>query len=267
MTEAFFVHLAPGQAVRVLVPTGMSTRQDSTASRTPILLIHGAGMSAESWDQVIEPLGAALPTYAIDLPGHGESFTPDADWQFDFGAFIANVCQLLECTRVHLVGNSLGALVALEAAATNPRLTEKLVLVGIAGSTAEERAQRQQDMERRMSEPGGPPSVSLDQVMAQFVKPSRELTEQVRASLERSEAYRAVIRRMVGGHDTAATAASVRCPTLIMCGRGDPLLARTDAFRQAFPNAESVIVEGAGHFPQKDEPAAFVQAVLDFILR
>ena len=47
------------------------------AGANPILFLHGVHGTAESWDAVVQALNGALPAFAVDLRGHGESSWPE----------------------------------------------------------------------------------------------------------------------------------------------------------------------------------------------
>ncbi|NEQ50193.1 MAG: alpha/beta fold hydrolase [Leptolyngbya sp. SIO3F4] len=98
--------------------------------RTPMLLIHGFGASLEQWRSNLRTWGQQRPVYAIDMLGFGHSqkaatLLGAEVWQeqaYDFWQAIIG-------RPVILLGHSLGALVALTAAARHSAMTERLVLL------------------------------------------------------------------------------------------------------------------------------------------
>jgi pimeloyl-ACP methyl ester carboxylesterase len=59
----------------------------------------------------------------------------------------------------------------------------------------------------------------------------------------------------------------IRCPVLAVQGREDEYgtLAHVEAIGEAVPRAELLVLEACGHSPHKDQPAAVIRAVLDFV--
>ncbi|WP_069159787.1 alpha/beta fold hydrolase [Nocardia altamirensis] len=86
----------------------------------PLVLLHGGGASASCWLPVLDQLSVDRRVLALDFPGHGETPAPGPDIEVDLPWLTEELG--IELRRlgingpVDLVGNSLGGLVALEAA-------------------------------------------------------------------------------------------------------------------------------------------------------
>lgn len=82
-----------------------------------IVLIHGWATDANYWNAQINLLKTKYTVVAVDLAGHGGSTQSRTDWSMEkYGADVATVVQLIPNQQVILVGHSMGATVALEAA-------------------------------------------------------------------------------------------------------------------------------------------------------
>ncbi|MFW6690924.1 alpha/beta fold hydrolase [Streptomyces sp. MAR4 CNX-425] len=95
-----------------------------------VLLLHGTTASLGVWDAVVERLGPAVRTVAVDQRGHGRSGKP-ADG-YDAAAYTADLRALiraLDCGPVVAVGHSLGARNAVVLAAEHPELVAGVVAV------------------------------------------------------------------------------------------------------------------------------------------
>ena len=80
---------------------------------TPVILIHGFGGDSDNWLFNIDAVNAKAPVYAIDLPGHGQSIKKIDNP--DVGTMVSAVMQLmdhLDTEKAHLVGHSMGGLIA-----------------------------------------------------------------------------------------------------------------------------------------------------------
>lgn len=86
-----------------------------------VVLIHGVGMNHSVWSPQIDALTARYRVVAYDMLGHGGSALPTAAPTLDeYGSQLERLLDALEIERAHVVGHSMGALVALEFALTHP---------------------------------------------------------------------------------------------------------------------------------------------------
>jgi pimeloyl-ACP methyl ester carboxylesterase len=134
----------PGLAIeeRYVEAGGLSVRYLVAGEGPPLLLLHGAGENALDWRWVMPNLAAANRVYAPDLPGSPDSARPDAAYSpafFErfvaafFERFVAAFLDALGIGPATFVGNSLGGLIALRLALSEPDRVRALVLVGSAG--------------------------------------------------------------------------------------------------------------------------------------
>ncbi len=101
---------------------------------TPVVLIHGFGGDLDNWLFNIDALAAAHPVYALDLPGHGQSVKPQAE--ADLELLVRTVKEFLASLgleRAHLVGHSMGGLVAARVAIEEPQTVASVSLICSAG--------------------------------------------------------------------------------------------------------------------------------------
>src|SRR3712207_6269478 len=113
---------------------GLPTRYLIAGTGTPLVLLHGAGDNALDWRWVMPDLAATHRVYAPDLPGSPDSARPNADYSpAFFERFVAAFVDALDIGRATFVGNSLGGLVALRLALSEPARVTALVLVDSAG--------------------------------------------------------------------------------------------------------------------------------------
>lgn len=104
---------------------------------TPVLLIHGLGASCLHWRKNITVLAQQHRVYAIDLIGFGASAKPKPGEMihYDFetwGKQINDFCREVIGEPVHLAANSIGGLVALQAAVNQPEQVKSLALLDCA---------------------------------------------------------------------------------------------------------------------------------------
>jgi pimeloyl-ACP methyl ester carboxylesterase len=95
-----------------------------------VVLLHGLGSSSADWPLQVPALSERHHVYAVDLPGHGES-APLAGWPGieDYTDNLANWMRVGGLKTAHVVGLSLGGLIALQLGADFPELVKSLTIV------------------------------------------------------------------------------------------------------------------------------------------
>jgi 4,5:9,10-diseco-3-hydroxy-5,9,17-trioxoandrosta-1(10),2-diene-4-oate hydrolase len=113
---------------------GLPVRYLAAGEGPPLVLLHGAGDNSLDWRWVLPALARMHRVYAPDLPGSPDSARPPADYSSAFfERFVAAFVDALGVGRATFVGNSLGGLIALRLALSEPARVGALVLVDSAG--------------------------------------------------------------------------------------------------------------------------------------
>lgn len=113
---------------------GLPIRYLSAGEGPPMVLLHGAGDNALDWRWVLPVLSRTHRVYAPDLPGSPDSARPSTDYSpAFFERFVAAFADALGVGSAVFVGNSLGGLVSLRLALSEPERVNALVLVDSAG--------------------------------------------------------------------------------------------------------------------------------------
>lgn len=113
---------------------GLPTRYFAAGAGPPLVLLHGDGESAFDWSWTLPALARTHRVYAPDLPGSGGTAKPAADYSPAFlGRFAASCLDAAGVGRAAVVGSSLGGLVALRVALSEPSRVSTLVLVASSG--------------------------------------------------------------------------------------------------------------------------------------
>ncbi|MFC4913054.1 alpha/beta fold hydrolase [Actinomadura gamaensis] len=245
---------APGRARRFTTPGGFRTFELGEPD-APTLVLPGLPVNADTWAPVIARLKDAR---AVDLPGLGLSAGHPGDWPAWLAALLA------ETGPAHLVGHSIGAAAALDAASARPDAVDRLTLVApFFLQPHPGRTVRWTPLTRRYLRRVRPADLA------------RRLTGDT-ASADALETSVADLRR-----STAATAARLLASTgrttwrddlqtklqrypgtvHIITGSNDPLTPQARALLEAHPRATLTVIPGAGHHPQLTHPDELSQAL------
>jgi len=123
-----------------------------------VLLIHGFGASVGHWRKNIPVLAESCRCYAIDLIGFGASAKPQpgAEIEYTFetwGELVVDFCQEVIGSPTILVGNSIGCIVALQAAVTNPESVRGVALLNCSLRLLHDRKRAKMPFYRRWGTP------------------------------------------------------------------------------------------------------------------
>ena len=117
---------------------------DERGEGPPLLLVHGLGSSSRDWFEQVSHFADRYRVLRIDLRGHGRSERPPGPYHIaQFARDVAVGLRRLNAAPAHVVGLSMGGMVALELAASAPALVRSLV---ITNSVADTRLQTWADL-------------------------------------------------------------------------------------------------------------------------
>jgi pimeloyl-ACP methyl ester carboxylesterase len=238
-----------------------------------LVLLHGGAQNAHTWDSVALLLDR--PLLAVDLPGHGHSRHRDdhAYWPKENAAAIERALRAWEVRPKLLVGMSLGGLTAVALAARAPDLAPALLLVDVTPGVNREKSSAIAQFIN------GPEHFeSFDEILQRTIQFNPTRTEQ---SLRRGVLHNAVEDadgrwrwrydlprtgsgegdegRILPGLDELWDAiGAYRGPLTLVRGALSPVVDDDDVaeLRRRNAHAEVVVVDGAGHSVQGDQPKA-----------
>ncbi|MHA6796512.1 alpha/beta fold hydrolase [Pseudonocardia bannensis] len=268
----------------------LHVRETPGPDDVPAVFVHGLSGSATNWTDLAGLLAPRAAGTAVDLPGFGLS-RPLLSRDYSPAAHAdALLCFLAGRGRpVHLLGNSLGGVIALTVAARRPELVRTLTLVSPA------MPDRRPDP-RRMSDPrmalamvpglgrraraqlaAASPRARAEQVVRLcFGDPSlapehrlAEAAEEIVARGRQPWAGEAVERTALGmfaswaGRGLWATAARVSVPTLVVWGDRDRLISPRLATRtvRSLRRGKLLMLPGVGHIAQIEAAQTVARAV------
>ena len=266
---------------------GLPTRY-LTAGTTgpPLVLLHGVGDNALDWQWVMPTLARTQSVYALDLPGSGGSVKPDVDYSpAFFTEFLSAFLDALEVERAAVVGNSLGGLVGLRLALSEPSRVSALGLVASAGL-----GQEVTYALRSLTLPGygrlavawgkRPPGAAqraLGRATLLFARPQsvplKWLKEQYRLARLPGflEAQMATVRAQVGLKGQREVLVDrltqLEVPTILVWGTRDRVLPYSHA-KEAVSRLQEgslELISECGHSPQVEQPERFVSALGRFL--
>ena len=234
----------------------------------PLLLIHGLGYARWGWEPVVEPLARSFDVILFDNRGIGESDAPPGP--YSAAVMAADAAQVLDeagVERAHVLGTSLGGMVAQELALAAPERVERLVLVSTT--------------------PGGPESFPMpEQTVALMTSGAtlRQFVENALAPGAEDELVERILRhreRTAQPFDAwSAQAAAGATFDALDRDRGDRVRRRSSCtgrkmrswipatqtlLARRIPGARVELFPGGGHLFFWEQPERFVEVVTEFL--
>lgn len=249
---------------------GTRCRVVEGGSGVPVVFFHGAGgLLADN--PFLDGLAQRCHVLAPEWPGYGDSTGDDLlEDMLDFALHGWDLLDALGVSRPHLIGHSMGGMIAAEMACLAPRDLSRLVLVGAAGLWIDEN-------------PIPDIFAMLPHELADvlFVDPARgaalltggadlsdiEALKDFYLVTQRRLAMAGKILFPIPNRRLSKRLYRLTAPTLVLWGAADRLIPPVYATRwQALiPGARVQMIEGAGHMLPWEQPAAFVDAVVKFL--
>jgi len=266
--------------VNGIVIDGLRWEVRARGGGRPMLLIHGFTGRGTAWGAHATAFARAFRVITVDLPGHGRSGSADpARMSVERTADdLATIIRGANAVPADVIGYSLGARIALRLAVAHPEVVRRLVLespsAGLA--TAGERAARRradEDLAARIERDGVAAFVAMWERQPVFathaaLPPARAARLRAMRLANRPAGLAASLRGAGQGsmEPLFGRLAAVGAPTIVIAGalddRGRP---RAERVARGIPGARLELVEGAGHTPHEEQPAAFRRLALDFL--
>jgi pimeloyl-ACP methyl ester carboxylesterase len=269
-----------GVASRDVTVLGFKLHYLEAGRGAPVVLLHGLGGDGSRWAPNIEPLAKDSHVFALDQIGFGDSDKPLANYHTGMLAeFLVGFLKAVGVQKASLVGNSMGAGVALYTAARFPQVVERIVLAdggGFRSATAGPSAPPTPDaLHRRQIQNGVTRDETREFFRILFHDKSRVTDKMVDDQLAmRLRSAFAITKIQEAGEKglgslTEADVRAVKTPTLIVWGRYDELAnpAGADRLERTIPGSRKVIIDNCGHLPQLEKADEFNRVVREFLMQ
>lgn len=233
-----------------------------------VALLHGAGMEHSIWALQSRALAHhGCNVVALDFPGHGQSDGPPLATIEALADWVLAALKAVDATRLRLAGHSMGALVALEAAARAGSSCERLALVGFAPEMrvhpdllGAARAGTHLASELMVAW-----SFGLGGLTGGNPAPGVFLPESARRLIERTPAasLAADLAACDDYRGALAAASRVSCPVVLLLGDQDRMTSAREgeAFAKHFAQARVKILRDTGHLMMIEQPRATLDSL------
>ncbi|MCX6082666.1 MAG: alpha/beta hydrolase [Chloroflexi bacterium] len=246
----------------------------------PVILIHGLAASLYDWTDLIPELNkAGYESYAIDLPGHGQSKKPENKTDFNINFVFTSFCNWLEEMQIDhpltIIGHSLGAYIAIKYALLYPDRVISLILCDPFYTISQLPFILRLNYKYSLIDtsfiakvPGWMVRYVID-FTSLFIRNGYELPQNIReqTAIDYKRAHPEIFQIVQSIKDLSPFFYSIKQPTLVLWGSRDQTLdiASFPMVLAKIPKASGGAIAGAGHVPHQSHSTEFNQQVLAFL--
>ena len=251
----------------------------------PVILIHGFGGSMWQWEHQQRALSQHFRVLTLDLPGAGLSDKPEIEYRPDqMLDFFVGFMDAVKIQQATLVGNSMGAGLAIGMALAHPTRVAKLVLIdGLPQHVMEKLTS---PSVRRALETSAPSwlvtfgnwlfgGLMIESVLQEIVHDPALLTPAVIERSNRNRQRPGLIKPIMTVRENlplwesgfATRVGEITHPTLVIWGEEDRVfpIAVGEELHQTIKGSRFIRIPNAGHIPQWERPDLVNQELITFI--
>ncbi len=247
--------------------------EHGAATNPPVLLIMGLTFALDMWHRVLPVVSRRYRTIAFDNRGVGRSDSPRGPyWMKVMSEDALAVLDAAGVERAHVMGASMGGMIAQELALGHPERVQSLMLGctscgGLRSKWPDLRrvprfgpGSRLSPMER---------TLALEPLLYAPATPRRRIEEDTAVRLRSYPDERVYWKQLAGilAWSSYRRLPQIRTPTLILHGDCDRLVPPENAriIASRIPGARLVMVPGAGHIFSTDQPEFSMHVTLEFL--
>ncbi len=240
----------------------------------PLLLIMGLGGSHKEWRRIAPKLAEKYRVILLDNRGVGE--TVFTDEPFSIPLMAADAKAVLEAANVesaHILGMSMGGMIAQEFALNYPEMTRSLTLA-VTNCGGRESFPPAPEVLFTLSGRGIKTPEEAFWAMAPYIydetTPRETVAEDLAAregNFTKPENFMRQLQAIMSWQGTFSRLPNITAPTLVIGGENDQLIpcANSKIIADQIPNAKFVELENSSHIFMTDQTEKSVEAILGFL--
>jgi 2-hydroxy-6-oxonona-2,4-dienedioate hydrolase len=251
----------------------------------PIVLLHGSGPGATGWSNFwpnIEYLAHAHRVIAVDMPGWGQSDTPNTTVGWDPVLDLVGLLDSLEIDKAALVGNSMGGMTTIGTAVRFPERVSHAITLGAPspGANLFSPGGVSEGMKVLLHATNEPSPQSLKQLVQIMCYDQSMATDELaelryQAAIANRDHLKSFFSMFTNPNvppfseyfQLAPRIADISAPSLFIHGRDDRVLSYEHSLRlvSTIANSRLVLLNRCGHWAQIEHADEFNRVVADFV--
>ncbi|MBY8989988.1 MAG: alpha/beta hydrolase [Candidatus Lokiarchaeota archaeon] len=255
----------------------------------PIVLIHGFGVTKEEWIGQFEPLSQYFKVVRFDNRGSGKSDRPNTPYTMElFADDTRGLMDFLEIKKAHIIGWSVGGMIAQHFAIKYPERVNKLILINTTAAWPEEKSglelYKNAQVARYEARLNDPVKTFFDAAKMgfsrNFLKLMKEDPEKKFYGLFSAEDLikKSTINpakpqdianqaHALGTHNVLDRLHLINSETKIICAEKDRQMPKSVNLKihEGIPNSEYIVIEGVGHSSPQEKAPEINKMIIEFL--
>jgi len=245
---------------------------DGPATAPVVTLSHSLACDVSMWDPQMALLTSRYRVLRLDTRGHGKSSAPAGGYTLSQLAEDARaLLKSLNIAKTHWIGLSMGGMIGQTLALETPELLQSLTLADTSSRVPPEAGPVWQERIDGAAKNGMAPLIesTLSRwFTAPFLKSREDAVAPIRKLIATTPAAGYIgCCQAIRTLNYTDRLGGIKIPTLIVVGRHDvgTPVAASEVMHAKIPGSKLVIIEDASHLSNVEQPAAFNQAIGDFL--
>ncbi len=250
---------------------GIHLNYEISGQGQPLLFIHGLGSSGQDWEEQVSFFSKDYMVITIDVRGHGQSSKPPGPYSIKLFAEDTAACiRSLEFSPVHIVGISMGGMIAFQLAISNPELIKSMTIVNSGPEMAAHSFKERLQIIQRLLIFRLFSMQKIGEVISGRLFPKAEQKELRSMMIERwakndklayMDSFKALLGWSVMEH-----IGSLNCPALVIAADEDyTSVSSKEAYVSKMPNAQIVVIKDSRHATPLDQTEQFNKTLASFL--
>ena len=237
----------------------------------PLLLIHGLGSSTEDWSPQVEFFANVFKVVTYDVRGHGKTGKPRARYSLrQFAEDAAALLEYLHLGPTHVLGISMGGMIALQLVVDRPDLVRSLTIVNSGPELVLRTLRQKIAIYQRFAIVRLMGMRKMGEVLSKALLPSPQHAAERQTFVEHwarnnPGAYLRSLRALIGWSVTARLG-DISCPTLIVAADQDYTpVSFKEKYAARIAGAQLEVIPDSRHLLPVERPNEFNAAVMHFL--
>ena len=237
----------------------------------PLLLLHGLGSSTRDWEYQEPVFSKRYKVITVDARGHGRTDKPEGPYSVEqFAADTAEFIRMMKTGPLHIVGLSMGGVIAFQLAVDAPDLIRSMCIVNAGPELLLPRLKDKFMLFTRLFIVRVLGMRMVGRKLAGEMFPHKHQEKFRKKLIDRwaendKGAYLDTVNALVGW-SVSDRIGRITCPVLVIRGEFDDTpLEVTDAQLARMPNAKKVVIKDSRHATPVDQIDEFNRLLMEFL--